>query len=259
MIYPQYITLTVTRVAVRNPRNPKQAQAQIMQPPVRQLFILPLMISKSQYGSNAEMEMPSDTGGQLISFAETFDDILEAIQFAGMHSLVIAKPRIADQIEKAAAGAIPVDPSPLRKIAEEMRNGTAQFVPPTDAERRAAEGAKHQDEIIDEPIEDPEAPRWDDFPGMGKPERGQLSDFPGMGEPAPEPRNGDLRVIQISGEIHEWFVEARRFVTGSSEGGLGFEWTREDVPAELRSAFPTFDQAVTAVRLAGYSRRLVAE
>lgn len=245
MIYPQYITLTVTRVAVRNPRNPKQAQAQIMQPPVRQLFILPLMISKSQYGSNAEMEMPSDTGGQLISFAETFDDILEAIQFAGMHSLVIAKPRIADQIEKAAAGAIPVDPSPLRKIAEEMRNGTARFEPPTDAERRAAEGAKHQDEIIDEPIEGPEAPRWDDFPGMG--------------EPAPEARNGDLRVIQISGEIHEWFVEARRFVTGSSEGGLGFEWTREDVPAELRSAFPTFDQAVTAVRLAGYSRRLVAE
>lgn len=150
---PQYIVLTVTRVATKNRNNPRTASANILNPPVRQLFILPMSILKAQHGESSEAEVGD---GTLLSFAEHFEDVVEAINFASTHMRAVARPVQRQAINAAGQHVAPEPVSPLKRLADEMRDGTANFVQPSEAEKRAAEGAKHQDE-----------PVWDDFVQTG--------------------------------------------------------------------------------------------
>lgn len=261
MITPQYITLTVTRVATKSRNNPKHAQAAFINPPVKQLFILPMMISKAQHGDTAEIEITD----QLLSIAEHFDDIVNAINNARHVGDAVARPMDRTALQVAAKQ------SPLHKIAEEMRAGVAEFVSPSDDEKRAAEGAKHQGEPAapsyicpdcgagahnehhDECKNYGDGPYWSDF---------VQADGENVGAPAARryPELGDLRIFESDLHPGEFVVEVCRHSADCVEGEKPiWEWTRADVPAELRSFYKTRDAAQAAVKLAGYGRRLWEE
>lgn len=247
MMVPQYVVLTVTRVAERNPRNPKHATAAVLNPPVRQLFVLPLMISKSQHGPQCEIE---HADGKLLTFAEHFEDVVNAINDAAMGGLAVAKPPRREEIN-AAATQPPA--RGLKALAEEMKAGTATFRSPSEAERRAAEGAKHQGEIAAavESAPDYDAAQdiatWGDF---------VQTDGENVGAPANERRSftpGDLRIVKMDGDL--WWIE----IAAAAEVPNGWTWQRAGVPGELQSLYDTREAARQAVKLAGYIRRLIEE
>lgn len=223
MIYPQYVVLTVTRVAMRNPKNPKHATANILNPPVRQLFVLPLMLSKSQYSDHAEIE---NADGRLLTFAEHFEDVVNAINDASLATMAVARPVRRDEIAAVA------------HQAEHLRN--------LGAEMRAAEGAKHQDETIEEHVE--RTRRWDDFVQTDGENVG-LPIAPRAG--ARDLLVGDLRIIKMDGD--------RYWIEIATETEAGYTWARHGVPAELLPLCDTREAAQAAVKLAGYSRRLWEE
>lgn len=242
---PQYIVLTVTRVAIRNRNNPKLAQAQILNPPVRQLFVLPLMMSKSQHSDHVEIELED----RLLTMAEHFEDVVSAINFASTHMTAVARPTQRDAIAAAVQQG-----DYLKKLGAEMR---------------AAEGAKHQGEVV--AFDDPgkcehgaahgsfcphcpdhvSSPMWSDF---------VQTDGENVGAPASERRTvkpGDLRIVKVDGD--RYWVETCLKDYDDDTGGEVLEWARAGVPAELLPLYDTREAAQTAVKLAGYSRRLWEE
>lgn len=246
MIYPQYIVLTVTRVAVKSRNNPKIAQAQIINPPVRQLFVLPLMMSKAQHADSTEIEID----GQLLSISEHFDDVVNSINDALMGGLAVAKPARRDLAVQAAQQR-PEAPSPLHEVAAAMRQ---------------AEGAKHQGEIPGVPssditgeqlnaagvrdFPDEDAPRWDDF---------AQTSGENVGAPAAEKRQpvaGDLRIVKYDGDLF-WIEIAVSASPDRDCGDIG--WFRHGVPSELMPMYESVEAAREAVKLAGYIRRLIEE
>lgn len=246
--YPQYIVLTLVRVAERNPRDPKRANATFVNPPVQQLMVMPMLLSREQHGLRAETEI----GGKLLTFSEYFDDVVNAIADAGMGELVVARPARRDLVDEAAKE------SPLHKLAQEMRDGTAKFVSPTMAEKaaaaeRQAEGAKHQGEPV-EPFGDPDPLRWDDFADMAK-----IVHAVEAGAPKREHALGDLRITRYD-EDGVWIEVLAHDEFNNVEGEKPiYEWKRAGVPSELMPIYPTREAAREAVKLAGYIRRLIEE
>jgi len=231
MICPQYIRLTVTRVSRRNPRNPKAAEATIINPPAEQLFILPMMIGKSQRGENAEFE---NGAGELITVLEHFEDIMCAINDACLATLAIAKPVQRWKLEEAAKR------QALDQIAD--RN-VAQLNVSAKELARQAEGAKHQDE----------APAWGDFVQTAGED---------VGAPADEkrqPQAGDLKICPTLGGDRFW-IEVCLKDYDDETGAEILEWSRAaGVPRELMPIYETVEAAREAVKLAGYIRRLIED
>lgn len=246
MMVPQYVVLTVTRVAERNPRNPRHATGTILNPPVRQLFVLPLMISKSQHGPQCEIE---HADGKLLTFAEHFEDVVNAINDAAMGGLAVAKPPRREEIN-AAATQPPA--RGLKALAEEMKAGTATFRSPSEAERRAAEGAKHQGEIAAavEAAPDYDAAQdiatWGDF---------VQTDGENVGAPTKrKAQRGDLRIFNFADD--RFWIE---YADVSSTDDNEVEWLRGKVPDELKAVYANYETARLAVKLAGYIRRLIED
>jgi hypothetical protein len=74
----------------------------------------------------------------------------------------------------------------------------------------------------------------------------------GMGEALPEPKAGDLRMFASdSGEQPRVWIEIR------AKEGDGWSWVRDGVPNDLKASFDTIEAAARAIKVAGYSRRLV--
>lgn len=64
-----------------------------------------------------------------------------------------------------------------------------------------------------------------------------------------EARPGDLRIVPCEGGV--WIERAEDMGDGN------FTWGRKDVPTEVRHVYGSRDDAMTALRLAGYLRLLV--
>lgn len=221
---PQYIVLTVTRVAIRNRNNPKLAQAQILNPPVRQMFVLPLMMSKSQHSDHVEIEIDE----RLLTMAEHFDDVVSVINFASTHMTAVALPVQRDAIAAAAQQG-----DYLKKLGAEMR---------------AAEGAKHQGEIENAPDYGAaqDIATWGDF---------VQTDGENVGAPTKrKAQRGDLRIFNFADD--RFWIE---YADVSSTDDNEVEWLRGKVPDELKAVYANYETARQAVKLAGYSRRLWEE
>lgn len=68
-----------------------------------------------------------------------------------------------------------------------------------------------------------------------------------------KPSNGDLRIIVGSdGAGMNWQVEARQLLKDDS-----WRWQRNLAPVELRASYSSRDAALSAIKAAGYIRRLV--
>jgi hypothetical protein len=260
MANPQYILLTVKRVTNLTDERGRMlnpAQIRILQPPLRQLFILPVSFSEAGNGTQAaELQQ----GAQVLTFAESFEDVLEAIDRAALDGLAIARPVNVEGLRDAITQSrgFPM-PSPAGAI---MGNVPASELEATRARLadRQAEGAKHQDELVVQPSDDDGAKidaafekhkttppdndgaRWDDFPVPG----------------TRQPQAGDLRIVELSINGRFWIEICVRDFDDESSKEV-FEWSRAGVPGELLAVHETRNAAQLAVKLAGYSRRLIED
>ena len=263
---PQYILLTIRRVTSLvddrgRPANPPQIR--ILQPPLRQLFVLPVSFAVSANGTEAaELQQ----GPQVITFAERFDDVLEAIDRAALDGLAIARPVNVEGLRDAVkqSRTFPM-PSPAGAHMGSVHSAEIEATRARLLDRQA-EGAKHQGEIaaFDDPgkcehgnahgsscpfcpdhVATPSA-IWDDF---------VQTSGENVGAPASAryPQAGDLRIANALGD--RFWVE----IAAEAEGAAGFTWARDGVPDELKPLYATREAAQTAVKLAGYARRLWEE
>jgi hypothetical protein len=188
-----------------------------IKPPIERLYPLPMLLAKQQVG---EPFLELDFPGITLTCEEHFEDALSAIEIAAERGAIIARPAKRSQIAAVTA-------FPMPTTAGEMLDQVAR-----DAAKTGIGVARVT---------------WDDVVQTA----GENT-----GAPA-EPKAGDLRVFEYEG-LHEGLKRKSSFcVQCRVVDGPMWEWAREGVPTELRGAFETREAAVTAVKVAGYGRRLM--
>lgn len=104
--YPHYVVVEIINVIVPDPRKPGTAHMQVLQPPVRKLFPLPMQLTQEQNAApgkaRAEIEIPTPTGAMVLRTVELFDDVLQAVEDANSYGKLIARPVQREKIGQAA-------------------------------------------------------------------------------------------------------------------------------------------------------------
>lgn len=233
MTFPQYIVLTVVNVIAPNPQRQGTAQIQVINPPLRKLFPLPFEGNAEQGATPDRARFELTAPPLTIRCAETFGDVVAAIEEAAQNGQAIARPFQRKAIETAAH--IAVAETVMGKDGLEKQLQEAGMT-------RIGPGSSSTDR---------NAVRWDEV----------------MPKELHEPKPGDLRITNVvpqdSGQV-DWRVqicsgrhEAKR-EDGSAAAVAVWKWGEEsDVPAEIRRRYSTRDEARLAVRTAGYGRRLI--
>lgn len=240
MTQPSYILLTVKKITVPTKSGPAPSQSTILQPPILKLFPLPMSMNRSQHGREVEVDAGA---GMILTMAEDFNDVLEALESAATAGKYIVRPLQRGAIQ---ASVLPFDPAVGRqidsatKIVEGVIAGAEDFA-------RRAEGAKHQDEKAELSPED-----------RAKIDAALAKHKERAGPPTPRAiTSGDLRIFNNDDAPGFW-IETANFSQDNVEGGKPiFEWSRFGVPPELLTIYESAEAARQAVKVAGYIRRLV--
>lgn len=234
---PQYIKLTAVKITVPPQHRGQPAQMTMLQPPVVELIPLPCLFQKSQVDGRTER----NNGGLAVTYRESFDDVLQAINDAATFSGAIA---------------VPIDRESIAQAAESVRPLPAPILPPTVQEavevavngvKAAIEGEEacrgHGDPDL--VVVDDKGPQWNDF---------AQTDGENVGAPKykRQPRVGDLRIHSCE--------QGRYFLEQAHQGDRDAEdiiWAAPNLPFPLLRTFDSRDQLIEEVAKAGRESLLV--
>ncbi len=217
-----HIKLHITQVTVPNPRNPAEMQIIPLQRIKPSLHPLALVgFAPSHGGEHEYCELTYAAQAGTYRCAELFADVLAALEGCG-------EPRSSHNLVIRVPLTLEIAKAAQRPQSFPIPHGALGTV-----------GGIHENK--QEPIP---APTWDDAV---------------MGEsiPASERRKpvlGDLRLHEYGGY---WGVEIFAKITDIDVEREG--WTGAGVPPELRGRFGEKAEAIKAVKVAGYARRLIVE